>query len=345
MSNKKKIFITGAAGFIGFHTCRILLENNYEIIGLDNLNDYYSVQIKKDRLKVLNKLATKTNKKWDFVLGNLEDKLLIENIFIKHQPKVVINLAAQAGVRYSLINPSSYVNSNIVGFLNILESCRNNDIENLIFASSSSVYGGNTKIPFSENDPVNHPVSLYAATKRSNELMAHCYSHLFGIPSTGLRFFTVYGPWGRPDMAPMIFTKAIFSGKQINVFNNGEMYRDFTYVDDVVEAIRKLVDKPSKTNPSFDRNLSQPSKSWCPFRILNIGNSNKIYLKNFISILEEEIGKKAIIKFEDLQPGDVQTTLSSTQELERLTNFKPKTNLEKGIKLFINWYKRYYELN
>tara|TARA_A100001035_G_scaffold279219_1_gene280032 strand:+ start:3227 stop:4264 length:1038 start_codon:yes stop_codon:yes gene_type:complete len=345
MTKGKKILITGAAGFIGFHTCKFFLERNYEIIGLDNLNDYYSIQIKRDRLKVLEELATSANKNWNFVLGNLEDKLLIENIFIKYKPKIVIHLAAQAGVRYSLTNPDSYINSNIVGFLSILENCRSNNIENLIFASSSSVYGGNAKIPFSENDPVNHPVSLYAATKRSNELMAHCYSHLFKIPSTGLRFFTVYGPWGRPDMAPMIFTKAIISGKPIQVFNNGEMYRDFTYIDDVVTAIEKLLDKPAQPNASFNKKFPQPSNSWSPFRILNVGNSKKVYLKKFINLLELEIGKKAIIEFKDFQPGDVQTTLSSTKELELLTNFKPEIKLEKGIKLFISWYKKYYELS
>ena len=282
------------------------------------------------------------NDLFTFLKGNLEDKDLIKNIFLEHNPTVVVNLAAQAGVRYSLDNPKSYIDSNIVGFMNILEGCRNNKIEHLIYASSSSVYGGNTKMPFSESDSVDHPVSLYAATKKSNELMAHAYSHLFDIPSTGLRFFTVYGPWGRPDMALFLFTKSIIENKPIKVFNNGEMVRDFTYIDDIVESIKKLIKKPpTKIYISNNKNFD-PNESWAPFKIFNIGNSNPTPLMDFIDALEDALEKKAIKNFLPIQPGDVPTTESNNKSLEEWINFKPNTSIKDGINKFIIWYKDFY---
>ena len=286
----RKILITGAAGFIGFHLCKKLLLENEEIIGLDNMNSYYDLNLKKGRLKELYKYNNDKNKSLYFIEGDLIDKEIIKRIFREYEPKLIIHLAAQAGVRYSITNPEAYLKSNLEGFLNIIEVCRNKDIENFIYASSSSVYGGNTKIPFNELDSVDHPVSLYAATKRSNELIAHTYSHLYNIPTTGLRFFTVYGPWGRPDMAPMIFTKAIFEKKPIEIFNNGNMMRDFTYIDDVINAIIKLIHKPAIIDEEFDKLNPNPSSSWAPYRIFNIGNQESIPLMNFIEILENEIG-------------------------------------------------------
>ena len=284
----KKILVTGAAGFIGFHLCKNLIKNNFDLIGIDNLNSYYDINLKKNRLNNLEKIKERSKGKWKFIKCDLKDKLNLNNIFSIHQPNIVINLAAQAGVRYSIDNPNEYIDSNIVGFINLLECCRNFKINNLLYASSSSVYGGNTKVPFSEIDNVDHPVSLYAATKKSNELMAHTYSHLFNLPAIGLRFFTVYGPWGRPDMSPMIFTDAIIQKKPLKIFNNGNMYRDFTYIDDVIEVITRLIDKPATSDENFNFESPQPDLSWAPHRIFNIGNSQSIFLMDFIKYLEEE---------------------------------------------------------
>ena len=342
MVKKEKILVTGSAGFIGFHLCKRILKENFDVIGFDNINNYYSTELKLSRLKILKDYSESSLGKFTFVKGELEKYNDLEKVFKIFQPKIIIHLAAQAGVRYSIENPHSYINSNLVGFANILEICRRNNVYNLIYASSSSVYGGYTNLPFSEKNPVEHPVSLYAATKKSNELMAHSYSHLYGIPSTGIRFFTVYGPWGRPDMAPMIFTKSILNGEKIKIFNNGDMYRDFTYIDDVVENLYLLVKKPAKPNKEF--NLSKPvsSSSWAPYQILNLGNSQKIKLIEFINCLEEVLDKKALKEYLPMQDGDVKATLSSSEEIEKITNFKPKTQLKDGLNSFVKWYKNYY---
>tara|TARA_A100001011_G_scaffold391542_1_gene477217 strand:+ start:582 stop:1616 length:1035 start_codon:yes stop_codon:yes gene_type:complete len=340
----QRILITGVAGFIGFHLSKRVLRDGYPLIGIDNINNYYDTSLKISRLKELDIYAKDLNSDWKFFKTDLVDQKSLKKIFEQYNPTVIINLAAQAGVRYSIENPQAYINSNIVGFINILELCKEFNITNLLYASSSSVYGGNTKFPFSEKDPVNHPVSIYAATKRSNELMAHCYSHLFKMPSTALRFFTVYGPWGRPDMAPMIFTKAIFSGKPIDIYNFGEMWRDFTYIDDVVESIIKLIDKPAEKRDAFDKKNPDPSISWAPHEIFNIGNNSPIKLIEFIQLLEQEIGIKAIKKFKSIQKGDVEKTFSDNSLIEKKTGFKPNTSIKKGIKNFIDWYKEFYIL-
>ena len=340
----KKILITGAAGFIGFHICKRLIENKQIIQGIDNLNSYYDPNLKRERLNILNSLSRKNKSKWLFHEVDLKDKNLIENIFNNFKPEIVINMAAQAGVRHSIENPDAYIVSNIVGFNNILECCREFKVKHFLFASSSSVYGGNKKLPYSENDPVDHPVSLYAATKRSNELIAHSYSHLFNLPSTGLRFFTVYGPWGRPDMAPMIFTDAILNKKQIRIFNNGIMSRDFTYIDDVVDVIillLKSIPKKSLSNKNYEK---IPSSSWAPFRILNIGNSKPIKLLDFVSNLEKELSIKAKMKYMPMQKGDVQNTFADTKNLEKIIKYKPNTPIKKGISKFINWYRAFYNI-
>ena len=342
MVEKEKILVTGSAGFIGFHLCRRLLRENFDVIGFDNINNYYSTELKLSRLKILKDYSENSLSKFTFVKGELDKYGDLEKVFKIFQPRIIIHLAAQAGVRYSIKNPHSYINSNLVGFANILEACRRNHIYNFIYASSSSVYGGYTNLPFSEKNPVEHPVSLYAATKKSNELMAHSYSHLYGIPSTGIRFFTVYGPWGRPDMAPMIFTKSILNGEKIKIFNNGNMFRDFTYIDDVVENLYRLVKKPAKPNKEF--NLSKPvsSSSWAPYQILNLGNSQSIKLIEFINCLEEVLDKKALKEYLPMQDGDVKATLSTSEEIEKITNFKPKTKLKDGLNSFVKWYKDYY---
>jgi len=342
MVEKEKILVTGSAGFIGFHLCRRLLRENFDVIGFDNINNYYSTELKLSRLKILKDYSENSLSKFTFVKGELDKYSDLEKVFKIFQPRIIIHLAAQAGVRYSIKNPHSYINSNLVGFANILEACRRNHIYNFIYASSSSVYGGYTNLPFSEKNPVEHPVSLYAATKKSNELMAHSYSHLYGIPSTGIRFFTVYGPWGRPDMAPMIFTKSILNGEKIKIFNNGNMFRDFTYIDDVVENLYRLVKKPAKPNKEF--NLSKPvsSSSWAPYQILNLGNSQSIKLIEFINCLEEVLDKKALKEYLPMQDGDVKATLSTSEEIEKITNFKPKTKLKDGLNSFVKWYKDYY---
>ena len=337
-----KVLITGAAGFIGYHLSKKLLDNNIEVLGIDNINDYYQPKLKLDRLNQL--IQNYSDKQFKFFKENIIDEKNLRKIFNNYNPEIVVNLAAQAGVRFSIENPSAYIQSNIVGFANILECCREYKIKHLVYASSSSVYGGNTKIPFSENDSVDHPVSLYAATKKSNELMAHTYSHLFGLPSTGLRFFTVYGPWGRPDMDLFLFTKAILSKEPIKVFNHGKMIRDFTYVDDVVESIKRVIKKIPCEDKKFNTQKPNPSKSWAPYRIFNIGNSDPTSLMDYISAIENCIGIDAIKSFMPIQPGDVPNTSSDCNELESWVGYKPKTSIEEGVRKFIEWYRRYYEI-
>ena len=330
------ILVTGAAGFIGFHLTKRLLTVDINVIGVDNINDYYDVNLKNNRLKIL-----KENPDFEFHKLDLSNKEKLNQLFKDRTIDIVINLAAQAGVRYSIENPDSYVNSNLVGFVNILEVCRQNNVKHLIYASSSSVYGANTNIPFSTKDPVDHPVSLYAATKKSNELMAHTYSHLYNIPTTGLRFFTVYGPWGRPDMAYYSFTKNIIEEKTIKVFNNGDMRRDFTYIDDIVEGIIRLLDKPPVYNTGWDRAHPVPSSSYAPYKIYNIGNNKPIKLMDFIITLEKLIGKKAKIEFLPMQPGDVKETYADIADLHADVGFYPSTTIEEGLTHFVNWYKKY----
>ena len=335
------ILITGAVGFIGFHLCKNLINKGFFVIGLDNINNYYDVNLKNRRLNEINKLNKKNKSNWKFYKGNLEDSKLLQKIFEVDKPEIVINLAAQAGVRYSIKNPYAYVSSNLIGFNNLLEFCRKFPIKHFLFASSSSVYGSNKKQPFCESDPVDHPISLYAATKRSNELVAHAYSHLYQIPCTGMRFFTVYGPWGRPDMAPMIFAKSILTNKPINIFNNGFMSRDFTYIDDVIKTVFLLISKIPQLNKDLDF-INIPSKSCAPFRILNIGNSSPTNLMDFIEYLEKEFDIKAIKNYKEMQKGDVQNTFSDSSELEKLIKFKPETSLKEGVKKFVIWYKEFY---
>ena len=342
MSQKKTILITGVAGFIGYHLCKRLINSKYKIIGLDNMNTYYEPRLKDERLKDLKKTLKKESENFIFINCDLEDEIKLEKIFREFNPKIIVNLAAQAGVRYSIENPKSYINSNILGFSNLIQCARKHKIENYIYASSSSVYGGNTKLPFSENDEVSHPVSLYAATKKSNELIAHSYSHLYQIPTTGLRLFTVYGPWGRPDMAPMIFTKSILEKKPIKIFNNGNMSRDFTFIDDVIEIIERLINKPALSNANFKRNSPDSSTSWSPYRIFNIGNNKSCKLMEFINLLEKELNTKAIKEYVPMQNGDVQDTYADTEAIENWIGYKPDTSLEKGIKLFVDWYKNFY---
>ncbi len=332
----KKILITGSAGFIGYHLTELLASNNFDIIGIDNLNSYYNVNLKKDRLKQLEKFNN-----FKFLKIDLVDKDALFELFKKEKFENVIHLAAQAGVRYSIENPFAYIDSNITGFINILEACRNFPVKHLIYASSSSVYGANVKQPFSENDNVDHPVSLYAATKKSNELMAHTYSDLYKIPTTGLRFFTVYGPWGRPDMAYFSFTKNILEGKEIKVFNNGNLERDFTYIDDIVFAIEKLIDKTPKETPDWDRVKAEPSTSFAPYRVFNIGNNQPVKLLEFISTLEKLLGKEANKKFLPMQPGDVYSTYADISKLNNLIGYKPTTSIEEGLAKFVKWYKEY----
>jgi len=332
-----KILVTGVAGFIGMHSAKKLLDDGHEIIGIDNLNDYYDVTLKKDRLKVL-----ESYKHFRFLKLDIKDQKDILELFKKEVPQRVLHLAAQAGVRYSIENPYVYIDSNIQGFLNILEGCRAIKTEHLVFASSSSVYGGNTKIPFSEHDNVDHPISLYAATKKANELMAHAYSHLYQIPTTGLRFFTVYGPWGRPDMALFLFTKAILQDQPIDIFNHGKMIRDFTYVDDIVESLVRIIDKIATPNASFDTKNPDPATSHAPYRIFNIGNNQPTPLADYIEAIESALDKKAIKNLMDMQAGDVKITSADTTELNQWVNFKPNTSIKEGIRRFVDWYKNYY---
>lgn len=332
-----KVLVTGAAGFIGARLIELLDDKN-EIIGIDNLNDYYDISLKMSRLERINK---KNN--FQFLKMDLADKDSIMRLFSEEQFDVIIHLGAQAGVRYSIDNPFAYIDSNIFGMMNVLEGARNNPVKHLIYASSSSVYGGNTKVPFSTNDSVDHPVSLYAATKKSNELMAHSYSNLYGIPTTGLRFFTVYGPLGRPDMAYFSFTNKIVNGEKIEVFNNGNMMRDFTYIDDVVEGIIRLISEIPMENSKWSE--TDVSGSWAPYKIFNIGNSNPVSLLDFIETIEKHLGMKANKVFKPMQPGDVQATFADVTDLEKVINFKPTTTIDQGIKNFIEWYKEYYQIN
>jgi UDP-glucuronate 4-epimerase len=336
---QRKILVTGAAGFIGFHLSKRLSKKGWNVVGLDNINDYYDVNLKKDRLKQLSGI-----KSFKFYKIDLTDKKKIDNLFKKEKFSYVVNLAAQAGVRYSLINPYAYIDCNITGFLNILEACRTYPVKHLVYASSSSVYGANRKMPFSVHQNVDHPVSLYAATKKSNELMAHTYSNLYKIPTTGLRFFTVYGPWGRPDMALFSFTKNILVGKSIDVYNNGKMKRDFTYVDDIVKGIEKLLPKAAKPNPKWNGKNPDTATSFAPYRVFNIGNNKPVQLLKFISVLEKSLGKKAVKNFMPMQPGDVLATYADVDDLSRITGFKPSTSIEEGIGKFVDWYKDYYQI-
>ncbi|HCS75278.1 MAG TPA: capsular biosynthesis protein CpsI [Clostridiales bacterium] len=339
MNTNKAYLITGAAGFIGYFLSKRLLEQGCRVIGIDNINNYYDPKLKESRLEILNKYEN-----FSFHKVDLKDKASLDNTFETYKPTHIINLAAQAGVRYSIENPYAYVDSNLIGFMNILEACRSFPVEHLLYASSSSVYGGNKAAPFSTNHNVDHPVSLYAATKKSNELMAHTYSHLYGIPTTGLRFFTVYGPFGRPDMAYFSFTKAILAGKQIKVFNHGKMERDFTYIDDIVEGIVKLIDRAPVTNKDWDETKDDLSTSFAPYKIYNIGNSNPIPLMRFINALESALGKEAEKIYMDMQPGDVLRTYADVSDLERDINFKPNTSIEDGLQKFVDWYKEYYNV-
>lgn len=330
------MLVTGCAGFIGFHVTNRLLEEGHVVAGIDNLNDYYSVSLKKDRLKRLD------HPNFLFAQGDLEDSDGLGRLFERFSPQIVIHLAAQAGVRYSLDNPHAYIQSNIVGFMNVLENCRHRGVGHLIYASSSSVYGLNANLPFSTQQPADHPVSLYAATKKSNELMAHTYSHLFGLPTTGLRFFTVYGPWGRPDMALFLFTNAILKGKPIQLFNNGRMKRDFTFIDDIVESIVRLIPLPPKPNPDWDGGSPIPGSSAAPYKIYNIGNHDPVPLLDFITALEEKIGITAAKELLPLQPGDVPETYAEVTDLFKVTGFKPQTSVQEGISRFVEWYVNYY---
>jgi len=332
-----KILVTGVAGFIGMHSAKKLLDDGHEIIGIDNLNDYYDVTLKQDRLKTLEGYQN-----FRFVKLDIKDQKDVLDLFKKESPQRVLHLAAQAGVRYSIQNPYVYIDSNIQGFINILEGCRAIKTEHLVFASSSSVYGGNAKVPFSEHDNVDHPVSLYAATKKANELMAHTYSHLYQIPTTGLRFFTVYGPWGRPDMSPMLFTKAILANEPIQVFNHGDMMRDFTYIDDVIASVNETLFKTATPNIKFDAMYPDPATSHAPYRIFNIGNSQPVPLMTFIETIEDALSKKAIKKMMDMQAGDVKVTSADTSELNQWVNYKPNTSIKEGVKQFVDWYKNYY---
>ncbi|GIW97929.1 MAG: NAD-dependent epimerase [Pirellulaceae bacterium] len=333
----RTILVTGAAGFIGYHLSQALLARGERVVGLDNVNDYYSVQLKRDRLQ---QLAGKPN--FEFVELDLADRDGMMELFAQHRFQRVVHLAAQAGVRYSLTHPHAYIDSNLVGFTNVLEGCRHHGVEHLMYASSSSVYGSNKKQPFSVHDNVDHPVSLYAATKKANELMAHTYSHLYGLPTTGLRFFTVYGPWGRPDMALYIFTKAIFEERPIDVYNHGKMRRDFTYIDDIVEALVRLVDVVPGPDPKFDPMHPDPGTSQAPYRVYNIGNNHPEELSRFIEVLEQTIGRTAKKNYLPLQAGDVVATYADVSDLEEVIGFKPATPIEEGIRHFVNWYRAYH---
>jgi UDP-glucuronate 4-epimerase len=335
----KTAMVTGAAGFIGFHLSKRLLENGCRVIGIDNLNDYYDVRYKTGRLEQL-----ESDPGFTFVKIDLSDREGMEKVFRNNAVDVVVNLAAQAGVRYSLINPHAYVESNLVGFVNILEGCRHHGVKHLVFASSSSVYGANTSMPFSVHDNVDHPVSLYAASKKSNELMAHTYSHLYGLPCTGLRFFTVYGPWGRPDMALFLFTKAILEDKPIQVFNHGKMRRDFTYIDDIVEGVVRVMGNLPEPNPDWSGNRPDPGTSYAPYKIYNIGNNNPVELMDFIGAIEKSLGKTAQKDFMDLQPGDVPATYADIDDLIKDVGFKPATPIEEGIERFMEWYRWYHKV-
>jgi UDP-glucuronate 4-epimerase len=339
MTTSKSVLVTGAAGFIGFHLSKKLISLGYQVTGLDIINDYYDVNLKKARVEILKNLPN-----FSFEQIDLTNKPAIDQLFETKQFDYVVNLAAQAGVRYSLVNPHAYITSNINGFINILEGCRHNKVKHLIYASSSSVYGANRMKPFSVHHNVDHPMSLYAASKKSNELMAHSYSSLFNLPTTGLRFFTVYGPYGRPDMALFIFTKAIIEGKPVDLFNNGIMRRDFTYIDDIVESISRLLPNISAPNPDWSGEKPDPATSYAPYRIFNIGNSNPVGLLDFIDIIETRLNKKAIRNYLPMQDGDVAENFADVKDLEETINFKPQTSIETGINKFLDWYLDYYNV-
>ncbi len=334
----RPILITGAAGFIGAAVAERLLQRGERVLGLDNLNPYYSPALKRARLERLQGMAG-AELRFAFVQLDLEAGGAMAELFARERPRAVVHLAAQAGVRYSIENPAAYIQSNLVGFGYVLEGCRHQGVEHLVYASSSSVYGGNRNLPFSEQQPVNHPVSLYAATKKANELMAHTYSHLSGLPATGLRFFTVYGPWGRPDMAPMLFAKAILAGEPIRVFNQGQMRRDFTYIDDIVEGVVRCLDKPATADAAFDPLAPNPATAAAPHRLFNIGNAQPVELQRFITVLEAALGREAIKRFEPMQPGDVVATAADTSALEAWVGFQPSTPLEQGVERFAAWVK------
>ncbi len=333
------ILITGAAGFIGFHIAQKLLETGYDVLGYDNVNDYYDPDLKESRLAIL-----RDYEKFTFFRNDLLDEQILTKVFDDHNLRLVVHLAAQAGVRYSLINPKAYMESNSMGFFNILEACRHHDVEHLVYASSSSVYGMNEKMPFSTKHNVDHPISLYGATKRANELMAHAYSHLYGLPTTGLRFFTVYGPWGRPDMALFLFTKAILAGESIEVYNNGEMKRDFTYIDDIINGLLSLLDSPPNAIDHWNGQVTDPSSSKASFKLYNIGNNSPVNLMDFINEIEKRLGKKAEINFMPLQPGDVVASHADVSGLVKDFRYKPSITVDEGIREFISWYKEYYNI-
>lgn len=333
------ILVTGVAGFIGMATAKKILDRGDSVLGIDCLNHYYDVSLKEARLAELSKYPNFSFEKIDIF-----DSLTLGMIVNRFIPDKVLHLAAQAGVRYSVSHPETYADSNLKGFLNILEVCRSNKVKHLVYASSSSVYGGNTKYPYDESDPVDHPISLYAATKKANELMAHAYSHLFEIPTTGLRFFTVYGPWGRPDMSPFLFTRSILKGEPIKLFNGGNMQRDFTYIDDIVESIVRVLDKPATKSLNYSSEIPDPSISASPYRIFNVGNSNPVNLKEYVNVLEEKLGKNAVIDLLPMQMGDVEKTEARTIKLEEWIEYKPKTTLQEGIGKFVEWYLKYHKL-
>lgn len=334
----KNILVTGAAGFIGFHTCRYLLERGDRVTGLDNLNNYYDVSLKKARLSRLTNHETFT-----FVQADLADRNAVEKLFSANSFEIVINLAAQAGVRYSTTNPHAYLDSNLTGFMHILEGCRQQAVRHLVYASSSSVYGANTAMPFSVHHTVDHPISLYAATKKANELMAHSYAAMYGIPATGLRFFTVYGPWGRPDMALFLFTKAILAGTPIDIYNHGKMLRDFTYIDDIVEGIVRVADRTATPNPGWDGNRPDPGSSFAPWKVYNIGNNRPVELLDYIETLERHLGRTALKHFLPLQTGDLTATCADVEDLMQDTGFRPTTTIDEGIGKFVAWYREYYQ--
>ena len=336
----RTVLVTGAAGFIGAALALRLLERGDRVVGIDNLNSYYDPALKRARLQRIE--AAAHGGAWRFEQLALEDGEALMSLFAGERPRVVVNLAAQAGVRYSLENPAAYIQSNLVGFGHILEGCRHHGVDNLVYASSSSVYGGTRNLPFHERQPVNHPVSLYAASKKANELMAHTYSHLYGLPATGLRFFTVYGPWGRPDMAPMLFAKAILAGEPIKVFNHGKMQRDFTYIDDIVEGVLRCCDKPATANPNFDPLQPDPATAAAPHRVFNIGNSQPTELMRFIEAMEDALGREAVKDYQPMQPGDVVATAADTQALEDWAGFRPSTPIKLGITRFAGWYREFY---
>ena len=339
-----KILVTGAAGFIGFSVAKKLLERGDEVVGFDVVNDYYDPALKEARLTVLEQTAQQVKGSFTFIRANLADKVIVDQCFQDHQFDRVIHLAAQAGVRYSLENPLAYVESNLIGFTNIIEACRYNKTPHLTYASTSSVYGANTTMPFSEKHGVNHPVQFYAATKRANELMAHSYSHLFGLPTTGLRFFTVYGPWGRPDMALFKFTKNIIEGKSIPVFNHGNHSRDFTFISDIVEGVIRTSDQIAQPDPNWDSKNPDPSTSYAPFRIFNIGNNNPVKLIEYIQAIEKSVGKEAILDLLPLQPGDVPDTFADSTALEKAVGYKPSVSVEDGVQQFVDWYRNFYKV-